>query len=224
MKLNAIKTACLQDKHIIIYTKRNGEQWIGNRRALWPVEGITIHEGNIPAIFDLDDKQMSKLYIREKDENSDMADERITRDPMPGHETHCKEASVCIWYKGCLYRPIYTEQGVMLMDISLLKPAENKDGYMEFHVRQAQEGGLSFQLIACYGSLFVDALIVPESREFAEEILAAARVVVDMPLAETWTMNPEEETTEDQTEIPLIALCGDMGADYTVTMGDEAHE
>ena len=200
MKLNAIKTACLQENTFLIINKPDGEQWIGNRHALWPVEGITLHRGNIPAVFDLDDKKMEKIDIIVRELYGEDYDSRITREPMQQEEVLCEVAEACIWHKGGLYRPIHTEDGVMLLDVSLLKPAENKEGFMEFYIRKPTEGGLP-TLIACYGNMFVDGLVLPVEKDTAERIMNAAKVVIEMPLAETNTFDGAPEADVEQTVI-----------------------
>ena len=57
MNIPAIKRNCVRTKMFEIVDDVHGGQWIGNGQAWWAVEGITINEGCIPELFDLNDKQ-----------------------------------------------------------------------------------------------------------------------------------------------------------------------
>lgn len=197
MKLNAIKAACLRMSNFTIYNEPGGQQWIGNNVAFWPVDGIVLTEESIPAVFDLTPKKLEKIIVRTWNPQDD-SEKRVTREKMPDVEILCEASMVQIKYHSITYIPIYTEQGVMFLDAGHLKPAENSDGYLEFYVRRNEYGHV---LIACYGNLFVSAVVVPVPESVAEEILDAVNLFGNMPVMPTsgWGGDP---LADEQLALP----------------------
>ena len=64
MKLSAIKRVCMDAKQFCIYDEEDGTQWIGTQNAAYPVGGELFSEANIAEIFDLTEKQSSKVEVR----------------------------------------------------------------------------------------------------------------------------------------------------------------
>ena len=56
MKIQAIKRLCMDRGAFYLFNCKNGQQFLCNGAAAWPVEGIRITEGMIPALFDISEK------------------------------------------------------------------------------------------------------------------------------------------------------------------------
>ena len=61
MKIQAIRKACLARGVFYVFNRPGGQQFLSNGVAAWPVDGIRVTEGMIPALFDLNEKQQQKL-------------------------------------------------------------------------------------------------------------------------------------------------------------------
>ncbi len=166
MKIGAIKKACMDARRFIILDTPNGTQWITNGAAAWPVEGIGIDKDGIPALFDIEEKKVAKLVIDQRV----LFDPCFSLTPISG-ETAMKDMGA-VWYLGDLYRVIQGEGGIEFINVAYLKPAENKDGFMEFRQRG--------KMVACYGNMFVAAIVLPEGQEKAEAIMGQLHAIVEI--------------------------------------------
>lgn len=184
MKIPAIKSACMARKTFVICTTENGAQWVGNGPAMWPVDGIILTEKNLPAVFDLTEKQMGKLYIRILDSAEGPLDPRIMLEDWP-NEIHCETPPLCFWHQDELLRPVITEAGLMLINVDLLKPVGKKKEYLEFYMRSIP---CMPPLIAGKTGLLTDVLIAPLSVDSTRMILKYAGAlseydIVDYPVS-----------------------------------------
>ena len=153
MKIQAIRKACLARGVFYVFNRPGGQQFLSNGVAAWPVDGIWITEGMIPALFDLNEKQQQKLSIHEME----TVDERFTIEPMPG-ETPLMDMGL-VWSAGTLLRALKNENGLLLIDTAQTKPGENKDGNFIYTERRGRPG--QAPLVACYGDMLASALVVP---------------------------------------------------------------
>ncbi len=152
MKIQAIKKLCMEKEVFYLFNCGNGQQFLSNGDAAWPVEGIKLTESMIPILFDISQKQQDKVAIRA----ADWPDERFTVEPYPG-ETELAELGT-VWNCGTLYKALKGPEGVLFIDVSRLKPGENKEGEYRFYERDA-EGKTPF--VAVYGDMLACALVMP---------------------------------------------------------------
>lgn len=195
MNLQAIKAACMATKRFYIYTMPGDAQWLSNGIGVWPIDGIYLHEDNIAAVFDLSIKQQDKVHIREIDN----PDPRCVQESWPGEEL-CETSDVCLWHAGGLLRPIFFQEGILLIDMACLKPAGKKTEYMEFFLRRL-EGHRP--IIAGKGSMLVDVIIAPVSVDTTESIIESAGQVCALPIVqmqETEDGAPHDEQVEMREE------------------------
>lgn len=226
MKLNAIKAACIRRGMFCIYNDvdrvsskssdsalssnarqqgETGQQWIGNGCAFWPVDGIVLTEESIGAVFDIAPRKLDKLRVMTM--GPDYVEPRVTREPMEGQEVTCQEAGALIQRLGVTYLPLYTDEGVMLLDTGHLKPADNTDGFLSCKMRRNETGNV---LIACYGNLFVSAIVAPVAEEVAQEIIDAVRLIGAMPIVPTRGWGPDAFEMEREALLEPRALAGQV--------------
>lgn len=182
MKIQAIRKACLARGVFYVFNRPGGQQFLSNGVAAWPVDGIRVTEGMIPALFDLNEKQQQKLSIHEME----TVDERFTIEPMPG-ETILEDMGL-VWSAGTLLRALKNENGLLLIDTAQTRPGENKDGNFIYTERRSRPG--QAPLVACYGDMLVSALVVPVK---AGKIKQALERIAYEPLNVFWSEEEEGE-------------------------------
>ena len=168
MKLAAIKKLCTARKIFYILNDPDGRQWLSDTRNAYPVEGVRITADSIPALFDLAQKQADKMSIRE----ISVLDERFSVEPMGGERELGDLGAV--WYAGDLYRVMGNAQGLLMVPVSALKPAESKYGMLRFFERISPEGNI---LIARYGDMLVSGLVSPVDAKHAEAIMQQVQML-----------------------------------------------
>ncbi len=168
MKLAAIKKLCVARKIFYIINGPDGRQWLSDTRNAYPVEGVRIAADSIPALFDLAQKQADKMSIRE----TSVLDERFSVEPMVGERE--LEDLGAVWYAGDLYRVMGSAQGLLMVPVSALKPAENKEGMLQFFERISPDGNI---LIACYGDMLVSGIVSPVDAKHAEAIMQQVQML-----------------------------------------------
>ena len=183
MKIQAIRKACMARGVFYVFDCADGRQFLSNGVAAWPVDGITVTEGMIPALFDLNEKQQQKLSIHEME----MTDERFTLEPVGG-ETPLEDLGL-VWSAGNLYRALKNDSGLLLIDTAQTKPGENKDGNFVYAERQGKPG--KAPLIACYGDMLASALVMPVK---AGDIRKMLERIAYEPLNVFWSEDEEEES------------------------------
>lgn len=207
MKLQAIKRVCVAEKRIEIKDAGDGRQWIGNGRAWYPVDDdVRITKANIQGLFDLDDKQMDKITLEEIDED----DFRFRLESVEGETEERLGQHMAYWARGGLYRVMtaqsmnnFLRRDVVIVEVGLLKPAETKDGYMEFRLRprNTATGQPLRPLLAVYNSMICGALVYPESKEDTEAVLKVMRKAMGFsPLAGLGTADEDEARMAEAAE------------------------
>lgn len=161
MRLNEIKKACNAQGEYTIFNCPDGQQWLCNGAAAWPVEGITITAGIVPAIFDLSPKQQAEMSIRE----GETTDERFRISPMEGEET-LKELGDVLFH-GTIYRALESAAGLILINRDWIKPAARAADDMIFTLR-APEGRAP--MVAVYADMFCSGLIMPIHQKRVKQI------------------------------------------------------
>jgi hypothetical protein len=176
MKLNAIRAACMKRNVFRIYNGNSGgyHQWIGNGMAYWPVTGIRLTEENIPDVFDIDGKKMARTHIGEA---SFGMDELLSAETA-ATDVPCVDGGVCLWHQGDLYRPVISPDGLLLLNVEHLKPADIEEGYLTFLARKWGR----HTAIVCASGMMVAAVVMPEGEEKTAEIMDKAREILDVPV------------------------------------------
>lgn len=186
MKLQAIKRVCVARRKIEIRNAADGRQWIGSGEAWYPVDdNLRVTPDNLRGLFDLDDKAMEKIEVREIGPEAD--DYRYRLESVEGESARQMERYVTLYGINGLCRMLVCQDdayepvlGVAIVDVDLIKPAETKDGYMEYRLRPAGAGTAPYPLIACYNSLMCGALIRPWTRDATKAAIANLRASLMM--------------------------------------------
>lgn len=189
MKLQAIKRVCVARRKIEIRNAADGRQWIGSGDAWYPVDdNLRVTPDNLRGLFDLDDKAMEKIEVREIGPGAD--DYRYRLESVEGESARQMERYVTLYGINGLCRMLVCQddenepvRGVAIVDVDLIKPAETKDGYMEYRLRPAGAGTAPYPLIACYNSLMCGALIRPWTRGMTAQALDKMRAALLMDAA-----------------------------------------
>ncbi len=187
MKINAIKSICKQSSTIFIMDDLNGRQWLGTENAVYAVEsGLKINQYNVSALFDFTDAEADSFRIYQ----ANIDDERYQNDPMPGEGEPCSRYPLLITAMGGTYIPLGTPQGMLFLDIELIKPIERKNVPLECYVREADGKPL---LLAIYRDMAeVAALVKPMSGDLAEDLLTRLRGVFAGVVARDTKDKPED--------------------------------
>lgn len=207
MKLQAIKKVCVAAKRIEIKNAPDGRQWIGNGKVWYPVDDdIVITQDNVQGLFDLDETQMEKITLEVTDES----DPRFRLESVDGESRERLERHMAFYSGGGTYRVLtipsptnYLRREVVIVEVALLRPAETKDGYMEYRIRPSvTETGVPLRpLLAVYNSLMCGALVYPENKEDTEAALKAMRKAMGFsPLAGLGTKDEDDRKLEEAAE------------------------
>lgn len=175
MNIPAIKRNCVRKKWFEIVDDMHGGQWIGNGQAWWAVEGITINEGCIAELFDLNDKQVDKCLIT----RTALSDTRFKRTIDERDAEHVCDDLGAVWFNGWMMRCVrHPEYGAMFLLVDNLKPAAADDEYCNYYALEV--GG--DMMIAVYNGFFCTALVRPVDGNVPELIRDRLRTIADAPL------------------------------------------
>jgi len=165
MKLQAIKTLCVDCGNFVIINTMEGRQWIGNGFAFYPIEGINLTKEGIPALFDLTTRQVTEMRLKSVESD----DPAFSFEPMEYRmESELREEDVFAWNGGALYRILYDASGAILINETYMKPARNKEDSYTFFARTMKNEA---PVVAVYGDMFCAGLILPINTKGTEEIL-----------------------------------------------------
>lgn len=198
MNIPAIKRNCVRKKRFEIMDDVHGGQWIGNGQAWWAVEGITINEGCIPELFDLNDKQQEKCLITRTATRDGRFRRIIDRD---------EAGDVCddlgaVFFNGWMMRAIrHDRHGMMFLLVDNLKPAAADDEYCTFYALES-DGEM---LVAVYNGFFCTALMRPVDGNLPEVIQGKLRRMADAPLYIPDAPTTAEAAAEEMAEQMGIA-------------------
>ena len=174
MKLQAIKKACNDRGNYLVLVANDGRQWLSNGPAAWPVDGITLTEEAIPAVFDIPPKKQKEVQIAVRE----YSDERFCIEPMNDYELPLQEAGRVL-IGGTVYMALKNDRGLMLIDTDWLKPITSKDGRYTFFERWKMDRQ---PLVAVYTDFFVGGLIAPFVGEDAAKKLEELKEIVYTPV------------------------------------------
>ena len=195
MRLTQIRKLCLKTRTIVLFDGADGTQWLCNGFAAWPVDGLRLTEAALPVLFNLSDKQMRDMNIRQ----ADQFDARWSLTRVIDEEVLTELGTV--WWADALYTALRSEAGVMLVLADWFKPSQPKDGELEYYARW-KDGR---PLIAVYGDLLCAGLATPVSDAEADMILAAPRTIAR---ATPFRWPSEEKAGADAA---ADAIAGQMG-------------
>ena len=163
MKIQAIKKLCNEMGTYYLFDCEDGQQFLSDSRAAWPVEGIHLTESMIQALFDISEKKQAQTVIKEWPVPDE---ERYSVVPIQGEE-ELKDLGT-IYDSGDFYRVLSGRDGLIFIKDALTKPGENKEGHFLYSLRKRE--GLR-PLVACYGDMMVGAIVGPvKSRDIMERL------------------------------------------------------
>lgn len=189
MKLQAIKKCCNDTGTYVLFNCPDGQQWISNGTAMWPVEGITLTEEAIPALFDITEKKREETSIRAVEST----DERFQIVPI--HTEAPLEEVGLVLVGGRVFRVLDSLYGVLMINTELEKPAQKPKTDLRYFLR-AKEGRVP--LVAIYADMFVAGLVLPLNGKAAQKVLDEMARVGSMharPVTKE-DLEPDEETGE----------------------------
>lgn len=190
MKLTAIKKLCMAKETFTIINTPGGRQWLSDGSNAYPIDGVRIHSGSIPALFDLTPKQAEDVQVYEYT----VHDPRLTIEPQPDTEKLLEDIGA-VWYSGELFRVLGSGSGLIFVPVATLKPAENKMGALEFYERIDARGNI---LIAVYGNMLCNALVCPVTQKTAESIMAQVQTVALQAIRTS--ASPDTEAAAERAE------------------------
>lgn len=165
MNLNAMKALCHGDKRATVLNGQMGSQWITNGFGAWLVEGIVIEDAfALEELFGLTEKARAKAVIQV----------RPTEDPrfcvMKLEDEEGLTERTLIGFGERAYIGLESEQGMLFIDASLVKPMRND--YRQYFCRW-KDGK---PMVAVYDDLMTcKALILPTSNLIADMLRDEAK-------------------------------------------------
>lgn len=153
MKIQAIKKLCNEMGIYYLYDCDDGQQFLSDARAFWPVEGIHLTADMIPALFDISKKKQEDTIIKAWPCPDD---ERFSLVPVK-EEEELKDLGT-IYHSGEHIRVLCGQDGLIFINSELTKPGSNKEGRFAYSLRK-YEGRVP--VVACYGDMLVSALVLP---------------------------------------------------------------
>ncbi|MCL2636941.1 MAG: hypothetical protein FWD48_01090 [Oscillospiraceae bacterium] len=156
MKLKAIASLFNANKILIIYTDKDGEQWLSNGAAAYSMRGMPHMTPEIVLrIFDVPPDKQSKWHTREEalPEALDFSDiseaEQEIGEPL----------KVGIMWRGNSYHFYKDGSKIYSFNVSYFKPLCDEDAeYLTFHKRETKNGGFA---LAVKVALELKAVIMP---------------------------------------------------------------
>ena len=158
MNINAIKRNCKGKKIAIILNSVSGSQWITNGQSAWLVEGMALNVAALEALFDLSEKALTKWTIEEKPAQ----DPRFSAVVMDEEEI-ADEAGAVV-YQDAVYIGVTSEHGMLFIPYDAIRHI--KVDYRRYAVRW-RDGK---PMVAVYGDMFCQALLMPLNNESADRM------------------------------------------------------
>lgn len=169
MNINAIKKICMQNKRCaILNVGKTGGQWISNGFAAYLVDStIDLNVDNILNMFDVAEDAKNKPIVTSTyvTENEEM----YYTHGVSEKEERLEDVGAVV-YGGELYRALLGGEGLLFVNVGLLKPVKTQD-YCEFYLRRVGEKAC----VAVYADLFASALIRPLYAESAADLCGKLR-------------------------------------------------
>lgn len=198
MNINAIKRNCAASRTAIILNSVSGGQWITNGQSAWLVEGIALNTEAVAAVFNLSNKARVKWVIEEKP----ASDPRFCATVMDDEEV-ADEAGAIV-YQDTVYVGVESDAGMLYIPYDAIRHI--KEDYRRYAVRW-KDGK---PIVAVYGDLFCQVLLMPLNNESAERMRDIARKLA-APTYEWPDVEQEAADAEAQAEALLRQLEEDDG-------------
>lgn len=172
MNLAAIKGCCADTKIASVVTGPSGDQWISNVVALYLVSGIRISEEAIPELFNLNDKQIGKWTINER-ESTDPWLDAYPRDD----DIQLEEIGRVMLYDETLVA-LSGKAGMVLINARYVKPV--RTAYRRYFMRTLADG---MPIVAVFDDVMCTALVLPISAYGNRQIQELAERIAGTPWA-----------------------------------------
>lgn len=159
MKLKTLAAVCKQAGAYCLYDRINDngevtEQWLGTYAAVYPLSGLPyLTENNIPALFDITEKQLEKIHIRH-----DVLPASLNFDDTDAGEIMLDREKMTLGYGGRVVRPLITRSGLEFIDVDYLTPLADVADDLELFERHTTDGGVYF---AAKMGLMIVGVIMP---------------------------------------------------------------
>lgn len=191
MKIKALAAICKRQKRFFLYDGPEGStaQWLGDGCAIYPLFKMPpLNEQNIYTIFDIPEKQQSKMHFSENPlpEGVEFAD-------AVACENVLDPARIEIGYAGRALRPLLTSQGLVFIDVQYLAPLSDMADMIELYERVDRSGR---PYIAVKNGFMLVAVIMPYDvikPDFVEQLQGLTR---NCEFALSVKQSREQETEE----------------------------
>ena len=171
MNIQAIKRECVSRRMAVIQDAVGAGQWISDGIAAWPVDGITVDVDGLKALFNLSEKQETKIQMREVA----IADPRYARYMMEDEEQSDELGAML--FGGEVFLALKSARGNLFIPYSSVKHIKEDNRF--YGVRW----GYGRPLVAAYNGFTCAAIVLPLSTSWGDllqhraERMAAPRFV-----------------------------------------------
>lgn len=171
MNIQTIKRECMSRRMAVIQDAVGAGQWISDGIAAWPVEGITVDVDGLKALFNLTEKQETKIQMREVA----IADPRYARYMMEDEEQSDELGAMLFGDE--VFVALKSRRGNLFIPYSSVKHIKEENRF--YGIRWAA----GFPLVAAYNGFTCAALVLPLSNGWGDvlshraEKMAAPRFV-----------------------------------------------
>lgn len=171
MNIQAIKRECVSRRMVVIQNAVGAGQWISDGIAAWPVEGIRLDVDGLKALFNLTEKQETKIQMREVA----IADPRYERYMMEDEEQSDELGAMLFGDE--VFLVLESARGNLFIPYSSVKHIKEENRF--YGVRW----GYGRPLVAAYNGFTCAALVLPLSNGWGDllqhraEKMAAQRFV-----------------------------------------------
>lgn len=166
MKINEIAALVRKQKVCVIATGARGKQWIGTWSALYPVDGVVLNQGSIPALLDLNEREQENILIQEipLEDAGVYPKEKVTPNPMTevGLELNLYGGVICLTDRGRAY----------LLEKRMIRPAVGGDQYRQYMLGEGRNGAPT---IVIYDGLLYAGVAAPLAEGETEGVLRDLR-------------------------------------------------
>ncbi len=199
MKLSAIKSLCMREDKIVLYTESNGKvTWIGTDETMYPTEGVMIDENSIINLFDLSDKKAEKVKI----ETVFLSAGNLTPyvgmdDALIQTEESRMNSWVAVYQNGSLHRALSFGGKLYMVDVNKLKPAIGDDDYLQFYFTRNSAGN---PLIAVMDGLILSGIVWPDPSYLVQGVKKLLGQMNFLGCGEVLQISVKQNTGEAETE------------------------
>lgn len=205
MNINAIKRNCKASQMAVILNSLLGSQWITNGTTAYLVEGLRLDVEAVAKLFDLTDKQRTKMAMAEKN----TTDPRFCETPFADEE-ETREAGAMV-FRDAIYIGLPSSAGMLYIPYEAIRHI--KADYRGYAIRWRY----GRPMVAIYKDILCTALVMPLDNRSAEEMRGIARKLSAQ--AYEWP-DPERDAADAEAEAEAL-LARMMGEDGDGEEGEE---